>query len=267
MLGKQAFQRATLFSILILLIILAFIAPQGNLRNVMITLSSAIVIITLIRGDIFNKLMHLNEPLLSPFGVVFTLGAAALVYWNETNIFSLQKIIADFPALSLPAQLYLWLGVTHLLSYAAHGLLFIILWHRWRRFLPALLTTWLEIGLSEFGFAISQWYMFGFIFVWTWSWYISFTIICLPFIALHEYFNLKDKRLWLTFLFGVFFVFIVGFFGWRDPYTWDNQVKAFRFYPELVYEPTAWYTMLIVRISKILMTSAFIFVKLENEKE
>jgi len=261
---KQTFKKAIVFSISIALILLALVAPQGNLKNLMIALSAAIVFVSLIRGNIFNKLMHLSVPWFSPFGIVFTIGMAAFVYWNETSIVKLQQIMADFPALSFPAQIYLWFGGSHLLSYAAHGLLFVILWHRWKRFLPALLITWLEIGLSEFGFALSQWYMFGFIFTWTWAWYISFAMICLPYITLHEYFDLSDKRLWFIFFFGIFLVFLVGFFGWRDPYTWDSEVNAFRFYPEFVYEPSSWYTMYIVRVSKILMTFAFVFVKLKN---
>lgn len=250
---------------MVILIILAFLVTRSLVKFFMMALSTILLYLSLKRKYLLNELMHFNIPLNSFRGIAIIVGTAVLIYLGETSIWSLRTIVTDYPTIGLPAQIFLWLSFSHLISYATHGLLFIFLWHKWKRFLPAFLTVLFEISLSEFGFAGPQWYQFGFIFVWTWGWYVGFILVCIPFIVLRENFDLSDKRLWLTFAFGVAVLFVNAFFGFKDPWTWDNVTHSFHLFPEFIYEPTAWYNMYINRVGKILMTSAFVFVKLKNQ--
>jgi hypothetical protein len=258
-------KKALIGSVVILLTFIGFLVTLGQYSKLlMMTLSVIVLIMYLIRKEMFNELMHFNMRLISFQGIALLASVATFTYLAETSIWSLSGIVADYPAIGFPAQIFLWLSFTHLISYAIHGLLFIYLWHKWRRILPAFLTTLFEISMSEFGFIGPQLYQFGFIFVWTWTWYIGFVVVCLPFIALRKSFDLSDKRLWLTFFLGVVVLFINAIFGFRDPWAWDNATHSFRLFPELVYEPTAWFNMYINRVGKILMASAFAFVKMRD---
>jgi ubiquinone/menaquinone biosynthesis C-methylase UbiE len=261
---------------LIILACFVFYFTQHDLpKTIAIGLAIFITMVALTKKDAFNEAMHRDIEIRLPFGITvivtrariaFIVFAAALIYWNETRIWSLQNIVTAFPTIGLLAQICLWLLFSHLISYATHGLLFVILWHKWKSFLPALIVTFLEMALSEFSFIGSQWYQFGFIFTWTWTWYIPFIIICFPYIASHNYFDLRDEQLWLTFILGMAFIYVNAVLGLRDVWTWDNVTHGFHLYPELIYTPTAWYNMFFNRIGKILMTFAFVFVRLKNGK-
>jgi len=265
---KEDIEKIAIGSVVVIVGVIAFLVTFVQyLKLTMMTLSIIILILALKRKELFNELMHINVPFSSFRGIALTSGVAAFIYWSETRIWSLQSIILDYPKIGLPSQIYLWLSFSHLISYAVHGLLFIYLWFRWKRFLPALLTVLFEISLSEFAFVGPQWYQFGYIFLWTWTWYIGFLIVGLPFIVLRENFDLSDKRLWFIYMLGVSVLFINALLSLRDPWTWDYEIHAFRLFPELIYEPTAWYNMYINRVGKILMASAFTFVKLKNGKE
>lgn len=260
--------RETLGSLLILLVLLAFFFINDPVKIAIVIVCSVISTIALFHEDLSNKLMHFEIPKYQPLGIIaFAVTMGAFVYFNETRIVSFQAIMTENPTIGLPAQIYLWLANAHFLSYGAHGLLLIILWYRWKRFLPALLIALFQIALAEFVFMGSQALQFGFILPYYWTWYIPFTIMALPFLILRKSFDLGDKRLWIVFVLGTLFIFATAVLNLRDPYTWDYELNMWRMFPERIYEATAWYNMILNRIGKVFMTSAFVFVWLKNEQK
>lgn len=260
--------RETLSSILILLVVLAFVFVRDPVKIAIVIVSTIISTIAIFREDLSNEFMHYEIPNYQPLGIIgFAVVMGAFVYFNETRIVSMQAIITEYPTIGLPAQIFLWLANAHLMSYGVHGLLLVILWYRWKRFLPALLTPLFQIALAEFSFMGSQALQFGFILPYYWTWYIPFIIMAFPFLVLHEYFDLGDKRLWVMFVLGMVPIYATAVLNLRDPYTWDYETNMWRSFPELVYEATAWYNMILNRIGKVLMTFAFVFARLSNKQK
>lgn len=263
---RNNFRSAMFGLILVSLTYLALRFPADLPKNLMIAFSAIFVVLSLTKSNVVNEIMHLDTPLWSPLGMALTIGAATFVFWNEMRLIGFSQIVADYPDIGLLAQFYLWLASSHLLSYITHSILFVILWRTWKRFLPTLTIVLLEIGLSEFSFMGSQVLQFGWILPYYWTWYISFAIILLPFLVSYEFFDISDKRLWLAFMFGMVFIYFNAIIGFRDPYTWDYEAKMFRSFPELVYEVTAWYSMLLNRVGKVIMALSFALVNLKSEK-
>lgn len=260
--------RETLGSILVLLVVLAFFFIRDPVKIAIVIFSTIISTIALFREDLSNEFMHYEIPNYQPLGIIaFAVVMGAFVYFNETRIVSIQAIIAGYPTIGLSAQIFLWLANAHLMSYGAHGLLLVLLWYRWKRFLPALLIALFEIALAEFFFMGSQFLQFGFILPYYWTWYIPFIIMAFPFVVLRDYFDLGDKRLWIVFVLGMLPIYATAVLNLRDPYTWDYKTNMWRSFPELIYEATAWYNMILNRIGKVLMTFAFVFAGLHVKQK